>query len=427
MRSFLSFFIFCHLGSVFSQQNGQYIDGVAAVIENSILLKSDLVQMINMVVIQQRIDPSNNPDAFIKLQESVLQSMVDQKIVLEMAAVDSITVEEKEVNKSLDQQIQTLISQSGSEEQAEKMLGQSIRSFRREFWFDMQDRMISERYQQQLLNNISATREDVVGFFKTYQDSIPTFPLKAKLRHLFVKIVPSDSSKKETIKLLSKIRKNIIAGEAFGDLAEKHSMDPGSKRNGGDLGWVKRGSLVKNFETAAFTLDIGYISQPIETEFGYHIIETLEKKGEKVHVRHILIMPDITQKDNETARNFALSLKDSALTLDKFKNLVKKHSKDDQTASLGGDLGWINPNTYPVKEIGQAIKYVEIDQCSPPINASLGFHLLWLEGVKPGGRPNLKDHWSEMEAMALNKKKMDWYNNWLIAARKKFFVKVLSN
>jgi len=117
MRSFLSFFIFCHLGSVYSQQNGQHIDGVAAVIENSILLKSDLVQMINMAAIQQRIDPNNNPDAFIKLQESVLQSMVDQKIVLEMAAVDSIIVEEKEVTKSpeIAQYLQDISAQDGSQ------------------------------------------------------------------------------------------------------------------------------------------------------------------------------------------------------------------------------------------------------------------------------------------------------------------------
>ena len=423
---FRALILFSPLVIIFPQEKAQTIDGVAAIVENTVLLKSDLVQMINMVAIQQQIDPKTSPDAFIELQESVLRSMVDQKIVLEMAALDSIFVEEKEVNQSLEQQIQMLISQSGSEKEAEKMLGQSLRSFRNEFWFDMQDRMISERYQQQLLNNISATRDDIISFYKTYRDSLPILPLRAKIRHLLIKVFPSDSSKKETIKLLLEIQKRILGGEPFGSLAEKYSLDP-SKNRGGDLGWVKRGSLVKNFETVAFTLDPGVVSEPIETELGYHIIETLEKKGEKLNVRHILIAPDITKKDNKIAYDFALSLKDSAVTLNEFKNLIKKYSNDDETSSIGGDLGWIIPNTYPLNEIGQAIKYIKTNQCSPPINSPLGFHLLWLEGIQPGGQPNLKDHWLEIEEMALNKKKMDWYRNWLNNAREKFFIKIVKN
>ena len=164
MRNNIFVFLCLFVGLLFPQERAQIIEGVAAIVENSVLLKSDLVQMINMMAIQQRLDPKENPNAFFALQESVLQSMVDQKVVLEMAALDSIIVEEKEVNQSLDQQVQMLIAQSGTEEQAEKMLGQSLRSFRDEFWFDMQDRMISERYQQQLLNSVSTTRDDVIGF-----------------------------------------------------------------------------------------------------------------------------------------------------------------------------------------------------------------------------------------------------------------------
>ena len=410
--------------SLFPQERAQIIDGVAAIVENSVLLKSDLVQMINMVAIQQRLDPKEDPVAFLKLQESVLQSMVDQKVVLEMASLDSIIVEEKEVNQSLDQQVQMLIAQSGSEEEAEKMLGQSLRSFRDEFWFDMQDRMISERYQQQLLNAISTTREEVVGFYETYKDSLPLLPLRAKIRQLLIKIPPSDSSKMETIKLLNNIRKQIMEGESFAALAEKYSIDP-SRNLGGGLGWVKRGSLVKNFETVAFTLDSGIISNPIETEFGFHLIETLDKKGEKINVRHILIAPEITKKDNKRAYDFALSLKDSSVSLNNFKKLIKIYSDDLETQSLGGDLGWITPDNYPIKEIGLAIKYINLNECSLPINSSLGFHLLWLEDIQPGGAPNLNNHWLEIEAMALNKKKMNWYNNWLSDARKKFFIKII--
>ena len=407
---------------IFSQNDINYIDGVAAVVEKHIILKSDLAQMINMAAIQQRLNPKENPEAFFSLQEFVLQSMIDQKILLEMASLDSVIVEEKDVNKALDQQIEMLINQAGGESGAEQMLGQTIKSFRREFWFEMQDRLISEKYQQQLMNKISVNRKQVLSFYKTYKDSLPVLPVNAKIRHFLISILPDKKAKKDAVDTLLYIKSKIINGASFSEMASKYSMDPGSKKNGGNLGWIKRGSLVKNFETVAFTLDNNIISNPVETEFGFHIIETLEKQGEKINVRHILISPRITEEDNKRAFNLALSYKDSISSIHIFKNYVKKYSTDKSTKEIGGDLGWINPENYPVPEIGQAIKYIELNTCSPPINSSLGYHLLWLEGIKKGGRPNPNDHWTEIEEMALNKLKMDWYQNWIKKARKNFYI-----
>jgi peptidyl-prolyl cis-trans isomerase SurA len=411
----------------FSQGDTQYIDGVAAIVEDHVVLKSDLIQMVNMAAIQNKIDPRTNPDAFIRLQNSVIQSMVDQKIMLEMAEIDSIVVDEKEVNQALDQQIQMLIAQAGGESRAEDALGQPIKDFRREFWYDMKDRMISERYQQQLLSAIVVTRSEVKEFYKTYKDSLPVLPMMAKVRHLQVPIKPGVAAKEKTKSFLSELKSQIVGGNSsFSDVAKAHSLDP-SKNNGGELGWVKRGSLVKNFETTAFTLELGEVSDPIETEFGYHILETLEKQGDKIRVRHVLMSPEITNDDNERAYNLAFSLKDSATTLQKFKDLVKKYSSDKTTTDIGGDLGWIDPANYAVPEIGQAIKYIELGSCSPPINSSIGFHLLWVGGLKKGGRPNLQDHWAEVESMALNKKKMDWYQGWISGAREKFHIQITSS
>jgi peptidyl-prolyl cis-trans isomerase SurA len=411
----------------FSQGDVQYIDGVAAIVEDRVVLKSDLIQMVNMAAIQNKIDPRTNPDAFIRLQNSVIQSMIDQKIMLEMAELDSIVVDEKEVNQALDQQIQMLFAQAGSESQAEDALGQPIKDFRREFWYDMKDRMISERYQQQLLSAIVITRSEVKEFYKTYKDSLPVLPMLVKVRHLQIPIKPGAAAKEKTKSFLSELKSQIVEGSSsFSDIAKTHSLDP-SKNNGGELGWVKRGSLVKNFETAAFTIELGEISDPIETEFGYHILETLEKQGDKIRVRHVLMSPEITKDDNERAFNLAFAIKDSAATLDEFKELVKKYSSDKTTIDIGGDLGWIDPTNYAVPEIGQAIKYIELGSCSPPINSSVGFHLLWVGGLKKGGRPNLQDHWAEVESMALNKKKMDWYQGWISNARKKFHIQITSS
>ena len=248
MKIFFSSFVFFSL--VFSQNN-QGIDGVAAIVEEHLVLKSDLAQMLNMSIIQNKIDPLKDIEKVKTLEKSILESMIDQKIILKRAELDSVTVEENEVNLALDQQIQMLISQAGGEKKAEEALGQSIKSFRREFWYEMRDRLLSEKYQQQLINNIKVTRLDVLGFYETYKDSLPIIPLKAKIRHCLIKVKPSETAKKSSFLFLKNLKVKIEQGESFSDLAEKHSEDPGSKNNAGELGWVKRGSLLKNFEETA--------------------------------------------------------------------------------------------------------------------------------------------------------------------------------
>ena len=403
-----------------------FVDGVAALVEDKIVLKSDLNQMVNMMAIQQKIDPNKNPKKYLELRNAVLSSMIDQKILLELAEEDTtIEVGEKEVNQALDLQVENIIRQAGGEKQAEKMLQQSIKSFRSEFWFEMRDKIISEKFQQKVLSKIKVSKNDVSMFFKTYKDSIPLFPTEVKIRHLLITPEASDSAKKETIFLLKNITKKIKEGESFGDLAAVHSMDPGSKKKGGDLGWVKRGSLLKNFEEAAFTIKKNTISEPIETEVGFHILEVFDRKGDKARVRHILITPQITKKDEKKAFDFAVSLRDSCSSLKLFKLFTERYSKDSQTSQIGGDLGWINPETYPIKEIGLALSIIKPKECSLPINTSYGFHLLWLEKVKIGGKPNLIDHWPKIEAMSLNNKKMKWYESWIKKEKEKFYIEIL--
>ena len=424
MRLFFYSLIFF---SLVSSQNNQSVDGVAAIVEEHLVLKSDLAQMVNMSIIQNKIDPAKDIEKIKALEITILESMIDQKIILKKAELDSVVIEESEVDLALDQQIQMLISQSGGEKKAEEALGQSIKSFRREFWYEMRDRLLSEKYQQQLINNIKVTRLDVLDFYKTYRDSLPTIPLKAKVRHCLIKVKPSEAAKKSSFLFLKDLKTRIEQGESFSNLAEKYSEDPGSKSKGGNLGWVKRGSLVKSFETVAFTSPLNFVTDPVESEFGFHLIETLKKKGDKVLVRHILNIPKKTEEDKFLFFNFATNLKnDSIKTFDDFIFYTKKYSDDESTKKMGGNLGWINPENYSIPEIGLAIKHVKKEECSPPINSSEGFHLIWVENFKKGGKPNLQDHWFDIENMSLNKKKMDWYQRWLKKSRENIFIEVKS-
>jgi len=250
------------------------------------------------------------------------------------------------------------------------------------------------------------------------------FPVTMKIRHLLVRIKPSEKSRLDAEKKINTVRERILAGESFSALAEIYSADPGSKNNGGSLGYIRRNQMVKDFETVAFTQEINKLSEPVETSFGFHILETTEKSGEKIKVRHILISPAITEEDETNTYNYAMMLRDSSKDLASFKKLVTKYSDDEPTKKIGGDLGWITPTNSPIPAIAEVLGLLEKDECSRPVKSDLGYHLLWVEAVKPGGRPSLETHWVEIEEIALNHKRMEYFQEWVEAARTNIFIDI---
>ena len=254
---------------LYGQNQDIQIDGIAAIVGENIILKSDVSQVVGMTALQRGLDVTRDQALLEKLQGDVLSSLIDQKVILEMAKLDSIEVNDKDVDRALEQQIETFIMRAGTEEMAETMLGQSLNDFRREYWYDMRDRLITEQYQQQLIMSVNINREGVVDFFTNYKDSLPIFPVKMKIRHLLVRIKPSEKSRLDALEKIKSILERILAGESFSDLAGRYSADPGSKNNGGSLGYIRRNQMVKDFETVAFTQNINTLSEPIETQFGF--------------------------------------------------------------------------------------------------------------------------------------------------------------
>ena len=418
--TFLFFFATHLLGQELSQQ----VDGVAAVVGENIILKSDVSQVVGMTALQRGLDVTKDVDLLMMLQDGVISSLIDQKVILEMAKLDSIEIDDKEVENALDQQVESFILRAGSEEVAETMLGQSLSDFRREFWYDMRDRLITEQYQQQLIMSVNINRSGVVSFYEEFRDSLPSFPIKMKIRHLLVRIKAGEESKQEALLEINSIRNRILGGESFSDLARTFSEDPGTRNTGGSLGFIRRNQMVKEFETKAYTQDLNSLSEPVETSFGYHVLETTDRAGEKVKVRHILISPEITEKDESIAYKYALSLRDSSTNLKKFKSLVTKKSEDEQTKKIGGDLGWITPENSPIPEIAAVLGLLEVGECSRPVKSSFGYHLLWLEEVRPGGEPSLDLHWTEIEEIALNHKRMIFFKDWVSEARNNFYISI---
>ena len=409
-----------------AQEGGQQkIDGVAAVVGDKVVLSSDVNQSLAMAVFQQKLDPRRDVDIIKTLKENIVNTIVNRKVVLIMAELDSVEVDEKEVDRSLQQQIDNIVQQAGGESAAETALGQPLRVFKREYWYDVRDMLITQKYQQTLMSKVSVSRSDVERFYNTYKDSIPNFPTTAKIRHLLIKIEPNDKQVLKTTDLLRSIKKKILTGEkTFEEMALKYSQDPSAKNSGGSLGFMKRGTLVTEFEAVAFNLKPGEISDPVKTQFGYHIIETQEIRGDKINARHILLTPPTTEEDESFAYKKAATLKDSSKTMDDFIDLVKTHSADEETKGSGGGLGWINPKTYPIPEFGMVLGQINKGECAGPVRTEIGYHLIWLESLKLGGPAELKKHWTEIETMALNQKQANWYESWINKSKQDVYISI---
>ena len=415
-------YIILLINLVFSQEE-ILLDRVASVVENKIVLMSDVVLAANAVAAQQKINPNTSPTIYKKLLEDSRESMVEQLLIIEMAEQDSVEILDKDIDKALNQQIENIISQTGGKEQAEAVLGKKISEFKRSYRDDMRGKLLAEKYTSSLTSSISVSRGDVVDFYNTYKDSIPSFPTLYKTHHILLEIKPSEKSQKTAYEKTLTIKKEITQGLSFEEAAKKYSSDPGSKDKGGNLGYVSRGVFVDEFEKVVFTVEKNKLTDPVKTQYGYHLIEVLERTGEKVLARHILIRNEITDFDKKETYEKANKIKNSIKSFDDFYKAAQEFSDDKTSNSNGGLLGMIDLEYYQVPEIKKVIKDINIKTISNPTLTNFGYHLIWVENIKEGGIPDLENNWLDLKEMALNKKKSDWYNNWIQGVKNKFYIK----
>jgi peptidyl-prolyl cis-trans isomerase SurA len=415
-------YIILLINLVFSQEE-ILLDRVASVVENKIVLMSDVVLAANAVAAQQKINPNTSPTIYKKLLEDSRESMVEQLLIIEMAEQDSVEIFDKDVDKALNQQIENIISQTGGKEQAEAVLGKKISEFKRSYRDDMRGKLLAEKYTSSLTSSISVSRGDVVDFYNTYKDSMPSFPTLYKTHHILLEIKPSEKSQKTAYEKTLNIKKEITQGLSFEEAAKKYSSDPGSKDKGGNLGYVSRGVFVDEFEKVVFTVEKNKLTDPVKTQYGYHLIEVLERTGEKVLARHILIRNEITDFDKKETYEKANKIKNSIKSFDDFYKAAQEFSDDKTSNSNGGLLGMIDLEYYQVPEIKKVIKDINIKTISNPTLTNFGYHLIWVENIKEGGTPDLENNWLDLKEMALNKKKSDWYNNWIQGVKNKFYIK----
>ena len=267
--------------------SGSVVDEVVWVVGDEPILRSDIEQM-RLQAAQEGVRFKGNPDCAIPEQIAV------QKLFLHQAAIDSIEVTESEIASGIDQQIEYWIQMAGSREKLEEYKRQTVSQMRVQLHDDFRDRQMVQKMREKLVEDVKVTPAEVRRYFKDLpQDSLPFVPTEVEVQ--IITQTPRVGME-EINRVKDELREytdRVTKGEtSFATLARLYSEDPGTARNGGELGYTGRSVLDQNFATVAFGLtDPKKVSKIVESEFGYHIIQLIDKRGDKVNVRHILRKP----------------------------------------------------------------------------------------------------------------------------------------
>ena len=332
------------------------IDKTIAVVGNEMISLSQLEQEILYMRMQGMYSDKN-------MRCEQLERMMDSKLFLMQARIDSLSVNQEMVNSSLEQRMAQIQTNFGGDDEVEKFYGKPIYKLRQEWRQQLEDMTLTQQMQQQIASSIpELTPHDVKKYIsETDPEDLPMVPIKYQLSQICIYPDRENANLAVKEKLLS-IRERIINGEKFSTLARIYSEDPGSARKGGELGMASKSIFWPAFSDAAMSLKPGVISQIVETPDGFHIIQVLEKKGDMFNARHILIKPSYTDQDRQKAFATLDSLKteiqNDAVT---FELAAKFYSQDAQTKTNGGQMA--DPNT--------GSSYFEIDQLKPQDYAAI--------------------------------------------------------
>jgi len=330
--------------------DGGVVDKTIAVIGNEMIRISDLEEEIKMIRSQ-----GGGSDASARCE--VLENMLNSKLFLMQARIDSLKVNADMVDGQLNQRMDQVRTALGGDQQVVEYFGKPIYKLRQEWRKQMEDMTLTQQEQQDIVSKLpEITPQDVRSYLDTVSsDDLPIVPVKYQLSQICI-YPDREKAKMEVKDKLISIRERILNGEKFATMARIYSEDPGSARKGGELGMASKSIFWPAFSDAAMSLRPGLISQIVETPDGFHIIEVLEKKGDMFNARHILIKPQYTEEDKErsfkTLDSLRTEINNRAIT---FTLAARFYSQDPSTVTNGGQMA--DPNT--------GSSYFEIDQIKP--------------------------------------------------------------
>ena len=398
-------------------------DRIIAQIGNNIILLSDIEQQ-KIQAIAQKIPIDKDTECFM------LEEMLFQNLLVNQAKMDSLVVSDGQVNAEMENRLRTIESQIGSRQKFEEFYGKTYSQIKEEFREIIRDRMLAEEMQREITRDVEVSPRDVKRFFNSIpKDSLPFINEHIAIQQIVIYPKVTQTDKEKTIAQLRKWRQDVLDGaRSFEAIATLNSKDLGSARQGGKIS-ASRGMMVRPFEAAALALNVGEISDVVETQYGYHIIQLLDRKGDDYTVRHILSYPEVSRDSRMSA----------AILMDECYDRLKKgeitweegvriYSEDEETRQNAGNVA--NPYTGEqywdvqyINEIDPQIfgltNTLKIGQFSQPSlyedfkNRKEGVRIVRLRDRTEPHVANLKDDYNFIQRAAENQKKEDAITKWV--------------
>ena len=409
--------------------SAQSIDKIEAVLGDEIILTSEIESQYLQYLSQGNIKS-------IEIRCQIVEDLLFQKLLVNQAKLDSLVVSNDEVEDEVSKRLSYFESQLGSVQKVEDYFGKSKANIKLELGKVIKDQFMAQKMQTKLTSSLKVTPAEVKESYALLSDAeIPTMPTQVEVAQIVIKPEITDKQKDKIREKLNNFRDRVYKGEDFKMLAALYSDDPGSAIKGGELGFVNRGDLVPEFERAAFRLKEGEISKVVESQFGYHIVQLIERRGEQINVRHILIKNKVTATALYAAKlkmdSIAKEINEEIITFDQ---AVSKYS-DDENKSNGGLL--LNPNTmstsHTLEDMAPALRLVveklkETQVSSPAViqmqDENKAYRILRLNKRTEQHKANLVDDFAKIKEYSINAKKQVTLEKWTSKTIAKTYIKL---
>ena len=409
--------------------SAQSIDKIEAVLGDEIILTSEIESQY-----LQYLSQGNIKSTEIRCQ--IVEDLLFQKLLVNQAKLDSLVVSNDEVEDEVNKRLSYFETQLGSVQKVEDYFGKSKANIKLELGKVIKDQFMAQKMQTKLTSSLKVTPAEVKESYALLSDAeIPTMPTQVEVAQIVIKPEITDDQKDNIREKLNNFRDRVYNGEDFKMLATLYSDDPGSAIKGGELGFVNRGDLVPEFERAAFRLKEGEISNVVESQFGYHIVQLIERRGEQINVRHILIKTKVTATALHAAKlkmdNIAKEINEETITFDQ---AVSEYS-DDENKSNGGLL--LNPNTmstsHTLEDMAPALRLVieklkETEVSSPAViqmqDENKAYRILRLNKRTEQHKANLVDDFAKIKEYSINAKKQVTLEKWTSKTIAKTYIKL---
>lgn len=409
------------------------IDKIIAKVGGEIILLSEVEEQYNYAM-------ASTPSLGENVRCDILESIIAQNLLVHQAKLDSIEIAPQELDDQLNFKVDRILQQmNGDEKFFEDYYGENIIQVKARMRPDLRNQILAQRMQMQLLAEVNITPKEIKAFFENIPtDSLPFLDSEVEISEIVVSPEVNEVEKTKARLELLEIRNQLINDSIpFEKLARKHSDDLGSGSKGGDLGFVKRGTFVPEFEAVAYSLKKGQLSEIVESEFGFHLIQLIERRGNSIHTRHILIKPELTDADIELAKTNLEEIRNKIVNDSiPYKKAVRKYSDEDaesysdngrmknpKTGNNFFSMGELDPDIYfaisdmPEGEISKVIEFTDI-------RGETKFHIVKLITKTRPHRASLKDDYSKIEQYAKESKKNTYFNNWIKTKIGDTFIKI---